>query len=532
MSDCSVCTEPFTNSVRTKVSCGYCDYSACKSCVTRYLLSQVVDAHCMNCRTGWNHEFMVLNLTKAFCTGPWRDHKKNMLMNREKALLPNFQVYAAAKKRMTELEPIQTKLFTELNHANKVTMELRNDMSNKHSKLISADPENEIKLLEEQKKLLDKYSEEYMKYTLLSMKYGRIHSEFNVHYYMYSGYNEKKETEKKEFIMKCVKEGCRGFLSSAYKCELCNTYVCKDCMIEKNEKNDETHVCKTEDVESVSLIRKQTKPCPKCGIRISKIDGCDQMWCTADKCGTAFSWNSGKIISGVIHNPHYYEWQRRNNNGVVPRNPGDNPCGGFPDYMTLTALFRTLGLTISLPKACNKDVNLMYAMHRCFMDIENVRIPNYRQERDPMLFKDVHISYLIGETTEKQWSQSIFMKEHNIEKRAAVCEVLNTFLNAGTDIFRNIMNELNKLQAKKQANIKYVLTIEDFEPVSKYIEQLEQLRSYINECLLKTGELKATPVPQIDKMWMWIPVSSADKIKLRLNENKHLNNTVETKVNE
>ena len=45
-----------------------------------------------------------------------------------------------------------------------------------------------------------------------------------------------KKEEKKEFIMKCVKEGCRGFLSQAYKCELCSTYVCKDCMIEKKEK--------------------------------------------------------------------------------------------------------------------------------------------------------------------------------------------------------------------------------------------------------------------------------------------------------
>jgi hypothetical protein len=66
------------------------------------------------------------------------------------------------------------------------------------------------------------------------------------------------------------------------------------------------------------------------------------MWCTADNCKTAFSWNSGKIINGTIHNPHYYEWLRRNNNGEIPRNPGDIPCGGFPGYDAYVNNLRTL----------------------------------------------------------------------------------------------------------------------------------------------------------------------------------------------
>ena len=35
--------------------------------------------------------------------------------------------------------------------------------------------------------------------------------------------------EKKKFIMACANEECRGFLSSAYKCELCKFYTCTKC---------------------------------------------------------------------------------------------------------------------------------------------------------------------------------------------------------------------------------------------------------------------------------------------------------------
>lgn len=68
------------------------------------------------------------------------------------------------------------------------------------------------------------------------------------------------------------------------------------------------------------MIRKESKPCPKCGVRISKIDGCDQMWCV--ECKTAFCWKTGEIETRNIHNPHYFQFLRERG-GIVPRNPQD-----------------------------------------------------------------------------------------------------------------------------------------------------------------------------------------------------------------
>ena len=91
---------------------------------------------------------------------------------------------------------------------------------------------------------------------------------------------------------------------------------------------------------TAELLSKDTKPCPKCSIPIHKLEGCDQMWCT--QCHTGFSWKRG-TIENRIHNPHYYEWQRQNNGGQAPRNPGDFECGRDIADRTITRLMMQAG---------------------------------------------------------------------------------------------------------------------------------------------------------------------------------------------
>jgi hypothetical protein len=77
-------------------------------------------------------------------------------------------------------------------------------------------------------------------------------------------------TVKKNYIRPCSVADCRGFLNSNYNCELCNTTTCSDCL--EIKKSD--HVCDENTKATASLIKKDTKNCPKCGMGIFKIDGC------------------------------------------------------------------------------------------------------------------------------------------------------------------------------------------------------------------------------------------------------------------
>jgi len=82
-----------------------------------------------------------------------------------------------------------------------------------------------------------------------------------------------ESAERRKFVMPCQTGGCRGMLSTAYKCDLCEKFTCAKCL-ESIEGAKEDHECVPANVETAEEIRKNTRPCPNCGCRISKIDGC------------------------------------------------------------------------------------------------------------------------------------------------------------------------------------------------------------------------------------------------------------------
>ena len=65
---------------------------------------------------------------------------------------------------------------------------------------------------------------------------------------------------------KCPIENCNGFLNEDWVCGICENKICKHCM----EKEEEGHVCKESNIETVKLLKKDSKPCPKCGEFINK----------------------------------------------------------------------------------------------------------------------------------------------------------------------------------------------------------------------------------------------------------------------
>lgn len=434
-SDCPVCLDKFTGSVRKEVKCQYCQYSVCVTCVKRYMLENVQDPHCMSCRRAWNRDFIDSYLSIAFRKGPLKKHREDILLDREKARLPLLQPRVEARVQAEQIN------F---------------DVSNMNKKIRDL----EIQLAREREAV---YRLQRRQHRLREIAAGRapVGTE--------DGTAEKKEI--RQFTQKCPMEDCRGFLSTAWKCGTCQTWVCPDCLVPKGKDKDAAHTCEEDAKATAALIKKETKPCPKCGMGISKIDGCDQMWCVS--CQTPFSWATGRQVFGVVHNPHYYQWLRGQNGGEAPRIAGDIPCGGLVGFYQLVQV---------LPVDFRKEVE---QIHRTTSELLDYVMPNYPRLDEVPDNGDLGIEYTLKTMDMDTWKKELWKRETKREK--------GLDLRGPLDLFTNVCSEVLRRMAQRPPREEFVALI----------QQLRALRKYVNEEFEKIGARYGNMTPKITECWIW-----------------------------
>ncbi len=440
----------------------------------------------MECKREWNREFIDINLTQTFRKGPLKLHRRRVLMDRERGRLPAMQVFVEAQTRITR----NSERIAILKKERKQLKLQRNEIQVQYA-AEGVDALSQ-RLQPIQKQLVDKKA-----------MIRALERELWTARQVMTG---QEKPAARQFIMKCPAEECRGFLSSAWKCGTCEKFFCSDCHAQKAEMRDEGHVCNEEAKATASMIRQETKPCPKCGIRISKIDGCDQMWCT--ECHTTFSWNSGQILlNTVVHNPHYYEYLRKTNNGVVPREAGDVPCGGLPQAMLF---HRAIYDNPHIPQ------NMKYSItniHRAIQDILYVRIPQFPLRANANINRDIDIAYLMNQITEEEWGTKLEQAETKFERKKEIGLILQTLVHIGSEKLTMILNERNLLERAKMC--------------PRIVEELEEVRTYINNAMLQKGVQMDMVVPQIGNHFVFI-WATRDAIKT---EKKKKNTIVVPVVN-
>ena len=97
MTDCLVCCEKFDQKKKSKVKCPYCPFESCKECTRKYLLGTTSLAHCMSCKKKWERDFCQTNLNNSFYNGEYKDFRKTLLFDVEKArmaeTMPAVEIY-------------------------------------------------------------------------------------------------------------------------------------------------------------------------------------------------------------------------------------------------------------------------------------------------------------------------------------------------------------------------------------------------------------------------------------------------------
>ena len=397
---CMVCIESFTKQPQRKQACcPYCDVKACVKCTQAYLIQTHEDAHCMGCRRGWTREVMDSMLLTTWLNGDYKKHRENVLLDREKSRLPAAQLLVERRKEGQALEPVRAGILEEIT-------ELERQINQKR------------------------------------VEYYRISQRIETYYHggvPGGAVAEVAERERRVFVMPCPASNCRGFLSQAYKCGVCDVYCCPDCREIKGFSQTDAHTCDPNTVATVRAMKKDTRPCPECGINIFKIEGCSMMFCTG--CHTPFDWVTGKKIThGAIHNPHYFEYLRASNGGHMPRNPGDIPCvGNLPTAWTFDreASRRYPGLPHTL-------TDWLFRALRTVHHIQQVEIPNQTNAAQDIDNTDLNVRYITQEIDEARWKQLLQAREKRRIKRDEIRLRFEAFVGACADIYGRIMAEARR----------------------------------------------------------------------------------------
>jgi hypothetical protein len=368
---------------------------------------------------------MQKKFSKYFIRGELRKMRENVLFEREKMFLPALQFEAE--------KMIQIKKLTEKCESIRKKLE-END-------------KNEDQLVRDQRKTQREYEAKLRESARLMTKLR---------------YQEQKTPEK--FIMKCVKKECKGFLSEQYKCGLCSLEICKHCHVEIGE---EKHDCNKDDVESIKELMKSTKPCPKCNIRIYKIDGCDQMFCI--QCHTAFSWKSGLEEKGVIHNPHYFEALREGNITVNRHREHQGECGPIPHYQEILRFIN---------KAESQLKNRLDYMYRRLVHHRNTTL----LELEQIDGTGERLKFLMNECDETEFKQKTYVRHQGNLRRIEERQIFVTFLNIGDELFRNL-NANNVSKIYEEMNTLHKITKESFERLNMIYEHAgsKKIKYFLNE---------------------------------------------------
>jgi len=422
---CTVCSDIYTLIIRKKVTCKFCHASTCSKCIEYYLLGRHEDAHCLHCRVNYNDATLSEICTKTYLSSRYFKHRQEVLVNREKANLPGLQLTAIETRKQRERQKQIDEMNKDLAKLKEKRGEIMIEYSaacNAHYKAIrDGNPSDQGPTIDELQKHMDLYRDLIRQKTddIVAIRHGVRENVKPV----------EEEEEKKKFIRRCTHNGCQGFLSTAWKCGICEWYSCSKCFAPKGKEHDVAHECKQDDVDTAELIKKDSKPCPNCGEFIMKTSGCDQMYCVC--CQTPFSWNTGKIVtSGPIHNPHYYEWMKRNG-ASVPRNPADVPCGGFPNLWELRRFPRGMKSAVT---------SIYYEFHRICQELQEMSTRSYRSHLDATAWNYINVQFLLNDFDEKHWGRVLAIQEKKKKRDAEIQEVFAAFRMIAVDIINRIQN--------------------------------------------------------------------------------------------
>ena len=425
--ECLVCVSEVSDEHIKK--CLHCNFECCTNCIKYHInTSQKTEKNCMNCKKKLPRSTLVSFLGKSYIDKLYRYEIKELVFKEEMILVPRS--LPEIKKRK-DIRIIKAKILT-------TEKDFTKDVDER--KFIPGTLE-----YFEQKGLISGRINFYKS----QIKDITAMNDINV-----------KHNAIKQYKYPCENQECNGFVDANWMCSICDMETCKHCRHIK----EDGHVCKQEDIDTTQLIKKDSKPCPKCNIYIIKSSGCDQMWCVS--CHTTFDWKTMQIkTSGILHNPEYFRYMRENGI-VIPRNPNDNMC--VDEYEEAYRVLTTIN------ESYLKEIT-KYKVMKCRIDNGKNKLINYTSNE---------ISNIIASRAAKNLAENAINEAKEYFKKYTIFNALEHTYMKTLFIFYQQINHLESVEMLHLQN-----KINNAE-IWKDIQRINYLDNKISEdkyksCLIK-----------------------------------------------
>lgn len=413
-SECPICTE----NIATLIECPECLKKVCKTCSGKYLCDIINEPNCMYCKHSFNRDFLIQNLGSSWYDTKYKNTRKDVLYDREKAQFQatmefaqkykNVQIY---ETRINELNAEYQKKLKEFYDFKKIyvreTRRLEKEIENINRGIVDVHP----------------------------IPDDAIDS---------GGLSNNKTKTLAKLYTKCPVDKCSGMVNDENKCITCNIEICPTCF--EIIQDEHAHTCDPNTLETMKLLKKDTKNCPGCSTPIHKIEGCYQMWCT--NCHITFHYRTLEVLNEKIHNPHYVDWLKNNSNiGGV----GGGDCQEI-GYYSFSPFKKSDPV---LYKSCCNILSHVNHVEAVYLGHARRQLQSYTNEDTKRLQR---AQFMVGIIDEKKYKMLLFKSYKQVQRWSDVIDLNNMYTNTLKSILSNavVTRKLDLLQKETTTLTKYV----------------------------------------------------------------------------
>jgi hypothetical protein len=325
--ECQVCCGAITAHVKISscVNSSKCTVAACTHCWRKWFLDRP-SCKCMDkeCNTEYGRLTVAVMVGKTFQAKELKEHKERLLEEREKARLPVLQ---NGIRRTLTRHAIQSRVMdmrNSLRRMNEALLAMGND--DVPTRQAAVDAASEVLRQESTApvNLVALRAELAATLQAKKVKRRRVRSPESQATNVAAAVAAVAPLEaeqgatvepplppKRQRVLRCPTTTCKGYICGRARpsCGLCGQRVCVRCEVMLPSDVADEHVCDPDDLATAEELARSTRSCPGCSAPVTKVDGCNHMWCPHAGCGTAFDWLTMQIMRhGTVHNPMYYEF--------------------------------------------------------------------------------------------------------------------------------------------------------------------------------------------------------------------------------